>query len=97
MRVRILVGHQTGQVLDVCQSEGENMLTTGFAELARPDPVVISSTAAVADVEPTRGDTLADAEEDAVVAPEPEPEPVPARVRRRKKTTTSETPARKRR
>jgi hypothetical protein len=43
MRVRILQGKQTGLVTEVCQSEGENLLTTGFAELApieAPPPTV---------------------------------------------------------
>ena len=79
MRVKILQGKQTGQVVDVCQSEGENLLTTGFGELAPPQTAPAADPAPVAEPE---GGSLVDDDDDAI-APAVE-EAIPARVRRRR-------------
>jgi len=84
MRVRILQGNATGQVQDVCQSEGENMLTTGFAELAPADVVAAPEPAIAAEDDPAAsGASLTDEDTNDSTTETPEPEPVPARVRRR--------------
>lgn len=73
MWVRILQGKQTGLVTEVCQSEGENLLTTGFA--ARVDPPVVAGSPALGIREPvTREEIMSDAP----VPPGPTPtEPTP--------------------
>jgi hypothetical protein len=47
MRVRILSGHLSGQVLDLPQAEAEVNLATGFAERA-PDEVPVVDVPAIA-------------------------------------------------
>ena len=54
MQVRILQGKKTGCVVEVCQSEGENMLTTGFAELAPLPPVAAAPQDETTPAAPTR-------------------------------------------
>lgn len=82
MRVRILQGKQTGEVQEVCQSEGENLLTTGFAE-------------PVADAE---GASLADPDKSDDAAIDPDPPAVPkARIRKPRAPKTSSASRRKRR
>jgi hypothetical protein len=110
MRVRILQGKFTGVVTDVCQSEGENLLTTGFAErlpdlpapvpspapVPEPTPVVAAPVVAAPVVEASGASLTDDDTHDAAIEA-PEPEPVPARVRRRSPTVKKAAPATTRR
>lgn len=55
MRVRILSGHLSGQVVDLPQAEAEVNLATGFAERA-PDEVPVVDVPAIAPVPPAVDD-----------------------------------------
>ena len=100
MRVKILSGNQTGQVVDVDQTEGEIMVGHQFAELAPPEvDVPLDETPAPAtDPAPIPdGGTLVDVEDDDAIAEKPEPEDtVPARVRRRQAKPKATPPASRR-
>jgi len=109
MRVKILSGKQTGQVVDVEQTEGEIMVAHQFAELVTETvfatleshhsaPVVREAalTAPIAAAD-TDGGTLVDVEDDDAIAEKPEPEDtVPARVRRRQAKPKATPPASRR-
>ena len=91
MRVTILQGKQTGHIQDVDPIEGENLIATGFAELAPP----------IADPVPdAEGGSLVDEDGDDAISEKSDPDDaVPARVRRRtaKPKATSPASRRKRR
>jgi len=102
MHVRILQGNDTGLVQDVCQSEGENMLTTGFAELAplETPPPVVPLEAAEPELPPAPAPQATDlGDDDDPVSEEPHQEGVPGRLRkpRAKKQVAPATRRRKRR
>ncbi len=84
MRVRILQGKETGVVTEVSQTEGENLLTTGFAE---PVPDQAPEGASLVDYD--EGDTI-------VTDPAP-PSVPPARIRKPRASTPRKATTRRKR